>query len=90
MVVCLESEIENMTIAFKDGEVFLTKLIPHTENLVKIQCRQEAVTDLLAGKRKMRELVRNGLLKVDASFRTTLLLESIFYLSKEEYYREIS
>lgn len=90
MVVCLESGRENMTITFKDGEVFLTKLMPQTENLVKIQCGKEVVTDLLAGKRKMRELVRNGQLKINASFRITLLLESVFYLSKEEYHREIS
>lgn len=37
---------------------------------------------LLEGKEKLRFLIMNGQLKVTASFRTILMLESIFYLTK--------
>jgi hypothetical protein len=41
-----------------------------------------AIKQLLGGKEKLRFLVKNGQLKVTAPFRTILMLESIFYLTK--------
>lgn len=40
--------------------------------------------DLLSGKEKLRVLVKDGKIRISASFRTVLMLESLFSLTKPE------
>ncbi|MDQ0198887.1 hypothetical protein [Neobacillus ginsengisoli] len=48
----------------------------------EIEGEGSAIQQLLEGKEKLRFLVKIGRLKVKAPFRTILMLESIFYLTK--------
>lgn len=76
-------------LVFHRGEVFL--LVDNSENAVtcEIGGQQDSIYSLLEGKERLRILINNGQLKVKAPFRTILLIESIFYLTKpEEQYKK--
>lgn len=86
-LVCEERED---LLIFQHGEVSL--LVDHDDAVTyEISGQRDAMYCLLIGKEKLRILIRNGQLKVRAPFRTVLLIESIFYLTKlEEKYLNIS
>jgi hypothetical protein len=71
-------------LVFHRGEVFL--LVGNSDITVtyEISGHQDSIYSLLEGKEKLRILINNGQLKVKAPFRTILLFESIFYLTKLE------
>jgi hypothetical protein len=75
---------QNTLIAFHNGDVLLLDDYDERETTCVIKGQHEAIDSLFEGKDKLRNLIRNGQLKVEASFRTILLLESIFYLTKPE------
>ncbi len=72
------------TIGFKNG----TSFIPHTAGdpaaSYYISGEMEAIKQLLEGKETLRYLVRKGWITISAPFRTILLLEAIFYLTKSD------
>jgi hypothetical protein len=69
-------------MAFQNGVVSL--LYEEDERLMhnKISGRQKELEELLEGKETLRSLMRKKQLMVSAPFRTILLLESLFYLTK--------
>jgi hypothetical protein len=80
-LVC--EDTENLLI-FHRGEVFLQG--DNGENVLTnvISGQPEAIYSLLEGEEKVRNLMNSGKLKVKAPFRTILLIESIFYLTKPD------
>jgi hypothetical protein len=76
-------------LIFQRGEVFLHSDKSVTSYSYEINGQRESIYRLLEGKEKLRILIKDGQLKVKAPFRTILLIESIFYLTKpEELYKE--
>jgi hypothetical protein len=84
LVIRLVCEGNEELIVFHRGEVFL--FVDNDESVVTyvISGQKESLCTLLEGKGKLRNLIKNGQLKVKAPFRTVLLIESIFYLTKPE------
>lgn len=74
---------ENLLV-FHEGEVTLFFDYNSRAVTYEISGQCESIYGLLEGKEKLRILINNGQLKVRAPFRTILLLESIFYLTKPE------
>lgn len=86
----LVCENTNELLVFHRGEVFL--LVENDESAIsyEISGQQDSIYSLLEGKEKLRFLINSRQLKVKAPFRTVLLIESIFYLTKpEEQYNKI-
>jgi hypothetical protein len=78
-------------LVFHRGEVF--KFVDNDESTESyvIRGQRDSVYNLLKGNEKLRTLIHNKKLNVIAPFRTILLIESIFYLTKlEEKYSIIS
>jgi hypothetical protein len=75
---------KNSVLAIRHSEVLL--LDDHWEkNVTCTICgREESINILLNGREKLRNLIRNGQLEVIASFRSLLLMESMFYLTKRD------
>ena len=71
-------------LIFQRGEVFLLTDKSDSAVAYEISGQQESMYSLLEGKEKLRILIKNEQLKVKAPFRTILLIESIFYLTKPE------
>ncbi|MDR6999554.1 hypothetical protein [Neobacillus niacini] len=73
---------QNIEVILKNGEC--TLLHDPSESFIKCEIYgdEETVEQLLSGERKLRFLMQNGRLQVMASFRTLLLLEALFYLTK--------
>lgn len=88
----LVCEAKEDYLVFHRGDVFF--LVDHEEKAgtYEISGQRDSFDRLLEGKEKLRNLINNGQLKVKAPFRTILLIESIFYLTKpeEQYKRYIS
>jgi hypothetical protein len=68
----------------KDGEIFMLHDCEGTQSTSEIRADLYTMKQLLEGKERLRVLERNGQLTLTAPIRTTLLLESIFYLTKAE------
>ena len=54
------------------------------QTISEIRGDLNAMKQLLEGKERLRVLEQNGQLSIPAPIRTTLLLESIFYLTKAQ------
>ncbi|MEH7501271.1 hypothetical protein V7152_04370 [Neobacillus drentensis] len=80
-LVCDQQDIQ---IIIKDGEIFSLHDSDETQTIFEIRGDLIAMKQLLEGKERLRVLERNGQLSISAPIRTTLLLESIFYLTKAE------
>ncbi|MDQ1000962.1 hypothetical protein QFZ28_001362 [Neobacillus niacini] len=80
----LECEDQEGFLVFHRGEVF--SLVDNNDSTVtcEINGQRDSVNSLLEGNGKLRILINQGQLKVKAPFRTILLIESIFYLTKPE------
>jgi hypothetical protein len=80
----LVCEGQEESLVFHRGEVFL--LVTHNDSAApyEITGQRNSIYCLLEGEEKLRTLMNNGQLKVKAPFRTILLIESIFYLTKPE------
>jgi hypothetical protein len=66
---------ENISLAFKDGEIIFDFLLPNYEI-------KGDISSLLKGEKTLRALIRNGDISINAPFRVLLMLESFFYLGK--------
>ena len=89
LTIKLVCEGKEYFIVFHRGEVIL--LVDYNDRAVtcEISGQRDSVYHLLEGKEIFRALIHNGQLKVKAPFRTILLIESIFYLTKpEEQYKK--
>ncbi|MBV7505875.1 hypothetical protein KW850_11475 [Bacillus sp. sid0103] len=82
--VNLICEQQNNKIIMKDGEMFILHDNEETQTIPEIRGDLNAMKKLLEGKERLRALERNGQLRISAPLRTTLLLESIFYLTKPQ------
>jgi hypothetical protein len=72
-------------LVIKNGEIVTLLDSESTEQpRNEISGNLTAMEQLLEGKERLRVLERNSHLKVTSSLRTTLLLESIFYLTKAQ------
>lgn len=71
-------------LVFHRGEVF--SLVDNDDRSVTyvIRGQRDSIYSLLEGNQKLRTLIQNKKLKITAPFRTILLIESIFYLTKPE------
>jgi hypothetical protein len=74
----------SLLFAITNGELLMIEDESGEINTCKISGEMEAIKALLEGNEKLRVLLNSGLLKISAPFRTILLLESIFYLTKAE------
>lgn len=83
IIICFDTEkgknyiiLQNSTASGAAGEL-------HEENheIVKIKGSYDIAAEILLGKRKLREAQTGCLLSISATLRTTLLLESILYLT---------
>ena len=82
--VNLICEQNTYQIIIKDREVFILHDSRETHTRSEIRGDLHAMKQLLTGEVRLRALERNGLLSISAPIRTTLLLESIFYLTKTQ------
>jgi hypothetical protein len=78
--------IEQATIQMiiKNREIFILHDSDETQTIAEVRGDLRAMKQLLEGKERLRTLERNGQLTISAPIRTTLLLESIFYLTKPQ------
>lgn len=87
----LISDNAEKILVFHRGDVFvLVDNVESTEAYV-ISGQHDSIYSLLSGKEKLRNLIHYKKLNFTAPFRTILLIESIFYLTKlDEKYSNIS
>lgn len=78
----LITEEETIQLLFKNGEVSVIYGTGLEPTMTRIWGEPSEIIRLLEGKERLRTLQKSGLLKVSATLRTALLLESIFYLAK--------
>lgn len=73
---------EKISIGIQNGTVFLNNGIVKTANTYQVIGKAEELRELLEGDERLRRLADQSKLSIQAPFRTLLLLEGIFYLSK--------
>lgn len=78
-IACLQQKIN---LIIKNGEILFLQDADVVLPTCEISGELGSLKELLDGKETLRFLVRKGHLKVSAPFRTVLLLESVFYLTK--------
>ncbi|MBT2738145.1 SCP2 sterol-binding domain-containing protein [Bacillus sp. ISL-7] len=78
-LVCEQKAIQ---IIIKNGEIFILHDSEVTRTISEIRGDLKAMKQLLEGKERLRALEHNGQLRISAPIRSTLLLESVFYLTK--------
>lgn len=80
----LVCEGQEDSLVFHHGEVIF--LVDSNDSFVTCEIigQRDSIYNLLEGKEKLRNLINNGQLKVKAPFRTILLIESIFYLTRPD------
>lgn len=82
--VNLVCEQKTIQIIIKNGEIFILHDSEESQTISQIRGDLNAIKELLEGKERLRVLERNGQLRISAPIRTTLLLESVFYLTKAQ------
>src|SRR3954452_19104062 len=80
-LVCEQKPIQ---IIIKNGEIFILHDSEQSQTISEIRGDLNVIKELLEGKERLRVLERNGQVRISAPIRTTLLLESIFYLTKAQ------
>lgn len=78
-LICEEAET---ILIFRRGEVFLLVDNDGRSDSYVIKGERDSICSLLSGNEKLRTLIHNKKLRLTAPFRTILLIESIFYLTK--------
>jgi hypothetical protein len=69
-------------LVFHRGEVFLLVDNDESAGTYVISGERNSIYSLLQGKEKLRNLIHYKKLNITAPFRTILLIESIFYLTR--------
>lgn len=72
------------TLLIKNGDFSIIEKSDYHD--CEISGEEDKIKDFIEGRQKLRNLIKNGELHVNASFRTILLLESLFFLGKSENY----
>jgi hypothetical protein len=84
MIICLQTDNKTYHLTFTNEQASYDV---GTQNeggaIVQICGSNEAISELLLGKQKLRYLISMRSLTVNGSFRTILLLESLFYLTSK-------
>jgi hypothetical protein len=94
-VLELIKNVENLTInliaknsitafTITNKELYILENENEAVNTCEISGKTKDLQDLLSGKEQLRVLLRHGKIRISASFRIILLLESLFYLTKSE------
>ncbi|WP_156424455.1 hypothetical protein [Bacillus sp. FJAT-27445] len=79
-------QIDVFQIEISEGKAKAVQgVFTHGPLLAEITGLPGAIAELLAGKARLRDLLSQGLVQVNASFRTVLKLESAFLLAKEHF-----
>jgi hypothetical protein len=87
----LNSDNAEEILVFHRGEVFVLVDNDESTEAYVISGQRDSIYSLLSGKEKLRNLIHYKKLNITAPFRTILLIESIFYLTRpEEKYSIIS
>ncbi|WP_342432870.1 SCP2 sterol-binding domain-containing protein [Neobacillus sp. FSL H8-0543] len=73
---------QSVVIAFQNGKALLLDESLSVDTVCQIFGDLDSLLTLIEGKERLRILVKQGQLKVAGTFRTTLLLESAFYLTQ--------
>lgn len=84
LVIKLVYEKNIIEMAFHRGEAIFLEENREKAISCEISGEAESIKSLINGEKKLRHFIMSGQLKVTASFRTILLLESIFYLTKTD------
>jgi hypothetical protein len=88
--VCFDSRHEKVHVLFLNGKVeLITDKHEHLSEVI-ITGDHESFEKLLKGHLSLRKMVIHQQITVQASFRKTLLLESIFQLAHPQFLSEIS
>jgi hypothetical protein len=79
LLLTLVSGNRRVALSVKNGMIYL----PQDTDAALANCEISGdIPQLLEGKETLRNLVRKGKIQIVAPFRTVLLLESLFYLTK--------
>lgn len=84
LVIKLVYEQNTIEMAFHRGAAIFLEENKQKAFSCEISGDAESIKRLIQGEKKLRYFIRSGQLKVTGSFRTILLLESIFYLTKPD------
>jgi uncharacterized protein YjiK len=84
LTIKLVADGSSISFAIANQNVFILDNEDEEIRTCKIQGKIKDVEDLLKGKEKLRSLEKRGRLQISAPFRTILLIESLFYLTKSE------
>lgn len=89
--VCIATEKGKYYLVVKNGQARKVdqKLIADQADLVTITAEFFTATELLAGRIKLRRAQAQKLLTISGSLRTSLLLETVFYLTRQKLYQTI-
>ncbi|MBT2693171.1 SCP2 sterol-binding domain-containing protein [Bacillus sp. ISL-55] len=82
--LCLKIEAESGTfyLSFKDGKVACQETCMHARYTATISGKDALLDQLFNGDLKLRQLVKMNYFTTDCSFRSQLVLESLFYLAR--------
>jgi hypothetical protein len=89
--VCMETEKGQFFLIVQNGvaSAFEQYSMEGQNDVFTISTNYETATRILDGKIKLREAASQQLLTISGSLRTSLLLESVFYLTKQKYDNQI-
>lgn len=84
LTVSLHSKSERVAFIIRRGEIELSHDVDPSTCDYEITGEADALRDLLAGNEPLRQLAKKGRIENTPHFRITLLLESLFILTKSE------
>jgi len=82
--ITLQSENQAIQLAIKNGVILIMQNSPEQQPKYQIIGDHKAMEQLIEGTERLRVLERQGHLEIAAPLRATLLLESLFYLTKAQ------
>lgn len=84
-IITMKSEKETLFIRVKDEQLHLINQSEVIEGVEVSLFGSEVVFEaILAGKTKLREAIHQNKVNITSSFRNTLLLDAVFFLSKSQ------
>ncbi|MGM7702675.1 hypothetical protein ACSVDE_13185 [Pseudalkalibacillus sp. Hm43] len=83
-VVALSSTEERISVHIRKRSCKVITQTDQPQSVVEITGSTEALKSLIEGRVKLSELISRKEIHMDASYRTVLKLESIFYLSGQQ------
>lgn len=86
----IKIEKKDILLKIENGCIRLEEKNNHLFAGKMIEGREELFLSILIGKKKLREAVKKRELVTTCSYRELLLLESLFYLAKPNFYSNIN